>query len=141
MVISVLNLLCWWPACVLYWVGLAKSLSVRGGNSSPVVTEPALIFSAVVNVANPIIYTIASKRFLTLVRCACPCCVFCKLGTKKRLRLPAFPGPDQENVKSSYWCTCCRLPHGEQTPYVEIRIAETWTDDTDSTSLFTDMDE
>ena len=83
-IISGLNLLCWWPACFMYWYFTADSTSVFNGTLSPVATEPTFVIVAAASVANPIIYTIASKRFFTVLvnfsvgivmKNGCPSCI------------------------------------------------------------------
>ena len=76
-IISGLNLLCWWPACALYWVAFFDNRAVLNGTLSPVASEPVLLITAAVSFANPIIYTIASKRFLDVARRACAF-LFCR---------------------------------------------------------------
>lgn len=136
-VISGLNVLCWWPACVLYWITVAKRESVYKGSVSPVVSEPILIFVTATCVANPIIYTIASKPFFAKVRRACACCVYCRCRHGESTLLLGSDDPTTE-IDSGHCALCCRLLPCQPWPYKERRHLETLTDDTDETGLFTE---
>ena len=108
-IIAILNLVCWWPACILFWYTSFTKKSVEHGTLSPVVVQPFFILSVVVSVANPIIYTIASKRFCTAASRACHCCGFIGNHNEERLDLSlhvAFQGTESERHRCM---TCCRL--------------------------------
>ena len=95
----------------------AKHLSVVRGTISPATSEPMLAIIAAVCVANPIIYTIASKRFLTVIQRACDCCL-CFRRRNKELLLVA--GPSDTRV------LLCQQ--------------ESVTENTEETSLFPEVD-
>ncbi|XP_062504922.1 uncharacterized protein LOC134181676 [Corticium candelabrum] len=67
-VISIMNIICWWPACILYAIPIATGRSVYNDTFEPKYSEPALILTAAVTVANPVLYVILSKEFSTTVR-------------------------------------------------------------------------
>ncbi|XP_062504813.1 uncharacterized protein LOC134181558 [Corticium candelabrum] len=80
-IISIMNVICWWPAFVLYSVAFATGRSVYNGTFSPKYSEPFLVLAAAVTVANPVLYVIMSKEFVTAARrfgrrhCSClDCC-------------------------------------------------------------------
>lgn len=130
--ISGLNLLCWWPACILYSVAFFKHETVQDGSVSPVVSEPVIIFSAAVSAANPIIYTIASKRFLAVTRHACACCLFRRGHNEEGVRLLGGQSANGQ-IHCSCWHLCCRLSPCQ----VKQHEPKPLTEDTDSTGLFT----
>jgi hypothetical protein len=76
-VISILNLFCWLPVSSVYLYLIAKNETVSIGPGvhtvSPVIAEPLLILTAVVSVANPVIYTVATKPFFRCVYSMCCC--------------------------------------------------------------------
>jgi hypothetical protein len=114
-VISILNLLCWWPACFMYWISNAYDLSVFDGSISPAASEPMRVIVAVTCSANPIIYTIASKTFLKTTRRSCSC-----IRRGKKQWLPISGSPD----------TLIAVHH-------EVSM----TENTDKTSLFPEEEE
>ena len=116
-IISGLNLLCWWPTCFIYWFTNAKHLSVVRGTISPAASEPMLAIIAAVSVANPIIYTIASKRFLTVAQRACTCCLCFRRRNEEWLPVA---GPSDTRVLVCH--------------------PETVTENTEETSLFPEVD-
>ena len=106
-IISGLNLLCWWPACALYWFASVDNRTVLNGTPSPIASEPVLLITAAVSFANPIIYTIASKRFLEAARRACAF-LFCRrrktewILTSPDTRVPIYhPESVTENTEES----------------------------------------
>lgn len=123
-VISILNLVCWWPACILYLFSIANNVAVYDGRSargrclSPVVTQPILIVTATVTVINPVIYTLASKRFL---KCTCRDSVM--HGCCRKDRLIIRPGYEIM-VDGGCCAVCCPDP-------VESEVTE-------NSSLFSD---
>ncbi|XP_062504906.1 uncharacterized protein LOC134181661 [Corticium candelabrum] len=70
-VISIVDVICWWPACILYVIPFATGTSVYSGNYSPEYSEPVLVLVAAVTVANPILYVIMAKDFTTATRKFC----------------------------------------------------------------------
>jgi hypothetical protein len=113
-IISGLNLLCWWPACFTYWYTCAKNVSIFDGTFSPSVSEPMRVLVAAACVANPIIYTIASKRFFKVIQRSCGC-----FRHRNKVWLPTV-GPQDNRVLISY--------------------VESATQSTDDTSLFSEVD-
>ena len=116
-IISGLNLLCWWPACFIYLFTDAKNLSVVRGTISPAASEPMLAIIAAVSVANPIIYTIASKRFLMVAQRARTCCLCFRRRNEEWLPVV---GPSDARVLVCH--------------------PESVTENTDETSLFPEVD-
>ena len=138
-IISVLNLMCWWPACILFWYTSFTKKAVHTGTMSPVVVEPFFILSVAVSVANPIIYTIASKRFCTAVSRACHCCALIGHHNEEPLRHPLqVPFQGMESERCDGRCiTCCRLLCCQR----RLRgNAEYMEQATEEESLFTDTD-
>ena len=134
-IISGLNLLCWWPACFLYWFATADSKSVFTDTLSPVATEPVFAISAAVSVANPIIYTIASKRFFGVARRVCACLLFCRRRTNEEL-LPIVASQHTPHGEVDDWGSfCCRLCPC-QRPQDAENHPESVTDSTEESSLF-----
>ncbi|XP_062504628.1 uncharacterized protein LOC134181376 [Corticium candelabrum] len=97
-VISIMNVICWWPALVLYAIPFATGRSVYNGTFPPHYSEPVLMLVAIVTVANPVLYVIMSRPFATAARrfrrrvcwhCFCmDCC------DKERAHLRAVTGLD-----------------------------------------------
>lgn len=141
MIISGLNMLCWWPASVIYWVVMEKNESVYDGSFSPVVSEPSLLIIAAVSVANPIIYTIASKRFFAIARRACKRRLCSRCCNRDRMRLPLLPAGTTEEIDPGCCGMCCRKRVSQQRLFVEIQIPEEATEETEKTGLFTEITE
>ena len=137
-VISVLNLVCWWPLCILHWYALATKKSVFDGTISPAVSEPFFVFGAVVSVANPIIYSFTSKNFFR-TRHMCLCCFSCRCSHEEQTLLLPGHGITMRNFN----CGCCglfrRLLPGKKNSCT-IRYRETLTEDTEDTSLFSEYE-
>ncbi|XP_062504583.1 uncharacterized protein LOC134181339 [Corticium candelabrum] len=97
-VISIMNVICWWPALVLYAIPFATGRSVYNGTFPPHYSEPVVMLVAAVTVANPVLYVIMSGPFATAARrfrrrvcwhCFCmDCC------DKERAHLRAITGLD-----------------------------------------------
>ena len=143
-IISGLNLLCWWSVCVIYWFAAVNRKTVINGTLPPVVAEPVFVLMAATNVANPIIYTIASKHFLTVARRACAC-LFCRGRNEERLLLPvlhiqpATHGEADGHGRASF---CCRLCPCQRTREEEVLIChpESLTEKTEESNLFSESD-
>ena len=138
-IISGLNLLCWWPACFLYWYFTAESRSMYNGTLSPVSTEPAFIIAAAVSMANPIIYTIASKRFFKVAGRACR--LFCRHRNEERL--PILQSPHKTQGEMNGWASfCCRRCSYQRPRPEDARVTvshpESVTENTEETSLFSE---
>lgn len=119
----------------MYWIVLAKKESVYEGDISPVISEPVLLFIAAVSAVNPVIYTIASKPFLAGV-----VSVVSALVVSRNNRIMTAPaGQFAEQDDSSCCGPCCTLRRWR--PYVQLRIPETLTEETDDTCLFTEESE
>ena len=136
-IISVLNLVCWWPACILFWFASITDVSVKDGTLSPVVAELFFILSVAASVANPIIYTIASKRFYNAASRVCHCCVFIGHHNEERLDLPtqvAFQGMESERHRciTCFRLLCCQRRLRWNAEYME--------ETTEEEGLFTDTD-
>jgi hypothetical protein len=114
---------------LVFWV---RQGSPHNGGNPPFV-EPYFIFLAAVSTANPIIYTIASRRFFAAARyagknsCSCyPC-----NGGRKQVKL-LLPGEISVNPKSN----CCGFLLCTEKVTVELSDSLT-SEDTEDTSLFT----
>ena len=128
--ISILNLVCWWPICVVCFVFWARHGSQHHSSDPPFV-EPYFIFLAAVSAANPIIYTIASRRFFSAARYACKNSFFCHPCNGQRKHVLLLPGEANHRSK------CCGLLPCPKKADVELRYSLT-SGHTDETSLFTD---
>ena len=130
--ISILNLVCWWPICVIYFVFWSQHGLKRHGVDPPFI-YPYFLFLAAVSAANPIIYTIASKRFFSAARYACRNSFFCRrcYGEEKHILL--LPG----EVNNIHRAKCCGFLPCPKKAYAEFRYSLT-SGDTGETSLFTD---
>ena len=132
--ISILNLICWWPLGIVYVVTWARSWSQHHSVGSPFV-EPYFIFLATVSAANPIIYTIASRRFCNAARHACKNSFFChRCNGEEKQVLPLPGGAINYHVSGSKCCGLLRYPKKAE---VEVRCSLT-SGETGETGLFTD---
>ena len=141
-IISGLNLLCWWPASFLFWFVSAEKRSVSNGSLSPVATEPTLVISAAVSAANPIIYTIASKRFLTAIRRTCVCLLCrCRRVELLPILMPNFQDTTHGEVEASNWASFC-CPCQQPSPVAEVLVChpESVTENTEEASLFSESE-
>ena len=143
-VISLLNLLCWWPACIMYLFSVANNesaydgLDAHGRHLSPVVTEPAIILTAAVSVANPIIYTIASKWFFRRV---CRAWLVCSCRKDRLIILPAnLMKENNETVDGGCCAVCRRWFSSQKTSGIRIRNVESCAEVTEESSLFTESE-
>ena len=144
-IISGLNLLCWWPASFLFWFASVEKRSVFNGSLSPAASEPILVISAAVSAANPIIYTIASKRFLTAIRRACAR-LLCRRRRRRRVELLPMLMPDVQDtthgeVDASSWASFC-CPCQQPSPVAGVRVyhPESVTENTEEASLFSESE-
>ena len=140
-IISGLNLLCWWPACIMYWISFANKRSVFTGTLSPVATEPLFVINAAAMIANPIIYTIASKRFFTGVRRACACRLCCR--RRHEVLLPILASQHTIHGEANGWISfCCRLCRRQRSPYAEVLVCHpvSVTENTEETSLLSESE-
>ena len=143
-IISGLNVLCWWPACIMVWFASASKRSVFNGTLSPVAPEPLFVITAAVSVANPIIYTIASTRFLTVARRACSS-VFCWRRKEERLHLPLPAGEHtaygNADGSASFCCRFCPCQQPRDTGVVvHVFHPESMTENTEDASLFSESE-
>ena len=129
-VISALSLLCWWPVCIVYWLTVFKDLHVYDGTFTAV-AQPILVFTAATTVANPIIYTLATKRFFKAVGLAW------KGYRSRRNELRLLIPPIMEEAGHQYGLGC-RLFSCQRKELVVVVHPETATEETDDTSLFTE---
>ena len=139
-IIAGLNLLCWWPACFLYWFASVENVSVFHGTLSPVASLSMRVISVAVSVANPMIYTIASKRFLTVTRRACAG-FFCRHRDEERL--PIVPSLHATHGEVDGWASfCCRLCPCQRPPDTGILVChpKSVTENTEEASLFSESD-
>ena len=131
--ISILNLVCWWPLCILHFVSLAR----RGVDPPFVYVEPFFIFLAAVSAANPIIYTIASRRFFSTARYACKNSFLCHRCNGERKHVLRLPG-EIINTNRAY-CTSCGLLPCPCPKKADVELYYSLTSgETGETSLFTD---
>ena len=137
-VISVLSVICWWPVYIAYWLTADKEESMYDTTVFPAVWEPVLISTAAVSAANPIIYTLASKRFCMVARLICKRCGFCR--RKSVELLVVLPGAQETSRQRDRRCcglSCHLLPCHRKKGVLILNI-ETLTEETDDTSLFTE---
>ena len=130
-IISGLNLLSCWPPCIMYWIASA-------GTVSPIVPEPTIVISAVVSAVNPIVYTIASKRFLTVARRA-SAFLFCRGRNEEWLPMTA----DQHTTHGDGWASfCSRLCPCQRRPDTGVVVChpESTTENTEEASLFSESE-
>ena len=138
-IIVLLNVVCWWPADVLYLYSYTRHKNVFNGELSPRVSEPALLFTALVSAANPVIYTIASRKFF---RCLCQC-LFCRRGCCKQrtaqLIEPLIPYDDKDTARCSAFCS--KLFSRRKSDFGGgLRYVSTETNETEESSLFSETD-
>ena len=124
-VIALMNVFCWWPACVLYLYSTISGKTVFEGSVDPDITIPAFLLAATVSAANPVIYTFASRGLLKFVRRVCAVCV--KRGAEERrpFLVEEFADGDVQAPD------CCRWKY-------QIRELPTVTNETEQSSLFSD---
>ena len=133
-IISGLNLLCWWTGSFLYCYFFIKARSVFHGTLSPVITEPSLLIAAATSAANPIIYTIASKRFFKVARRACR---FFSWHRNEEL-LPIFASQHITHGEVNSWSSFChRLCPCHRPPNAGVLVChpESATENTEETIL------
>jgi hypothetical protein len=126
-VISILNLLCWWPVLAVYLYESAKNETEYDGSFTLVGSELILLTTAAASAANPIIYTIATKEFF---RRACSCC-------KKKRRL-IFVNENDRMYRGC--CALCRQWFDRcrrKKPGIPV---DSLTEDTEESSLFTETE-
>lgn len=109
-IIAAMNLLCWWPSCILYWLSYVREESVPNGRLSPHAVEPVFLFTVAVSAANPIIYTMASKRFVRITaRCCNSVCRQCNEERRIEVYFP-YQGNVGRKSHNCHWCCsalCC----------------------------------
>ena len=131
-VITILNLVCWWPICVVYLVSWAQHGLQRQSVDPPFI-EPYFLFQAAVSATNPIIYTVASRRFFNAVSHVCKNGFICCRCNGERKHVLPLPGEVISNQKG----TCCGLLLCPKKENAEVYYSLT-TNDTGETGLFTD---
>jgi hypothetical protein len=124
-IIVLLNIVCWWPANVLYWYSYSRKKNVFNGELGPKASEPTLLCAALVSAANPIIYTIASRKFF---RCLC-----CKPHSGQSSD-PLIVHNDMDKA------CCCKLFGRRKSDVGRIRYLATETNETEKSSLFPETD-
>ena len=138
-IIVVLNVVCWWPADVLYWYSYTRHKNVFNGELSPRASEPVLLFTAITSAVNPVIYTIASKKvFRCLYQCLFRGCKrdFCKRRTVQLLE-PLIPYNDNDRGRCCTCCSNCKLFGRRKSDFgVMVYYVSTESNKTEEESLF-----
>ena len=130
-------------ACMFHVLVLLRRffIGVPCRTLSPVTTEPALVIAAAASMANPIIYTIASKRFLKATGRACR--LFCRHHNEEQLPISASQHTTQREV--TCWSSVCyRFCHCQRPRPQDVGVIvchpESATENTEETNLFSESE-
>lgn len=61
-IIAVINVVSWWPACIVHWYGLYQDKTIMNGKLPPSYPQSVLLLTAALSAANPLIYTVQLAR-------------------------------------------------------------------------------
>ena len=138
-IIALLNLVGWWPACIIYWYSYARDKTVFNGGIDPDVTIPILLLSVIVSVVNPIIYTMASKPFCALLKRAC---IRYHYHDNER-GTPLISSSDDQASRCCSATYCCIFKLQRKIDDIGERYALTMipSESTTTSHLFTETDE
>ena len=129
-----------YTADVLYWYSYTQHKNVFNGELSPRATEPGLLFAALISAANPVIYTIASRKYFRYL-CQCLLCrpECCKQRTAQLIE-PLIPYDDRDTTRCS---ACCSKLFGRRKSGFggEVRYVSTETNETEESSVFPETDD
>ena len=105
-VIAVINVVGWWPTCIIYWYAFLTNTTVFNGKLAPSYTEIPLLLTAAVSAVNPVIYSVKVVRICRVVLR-----VFgfsCTFGNgDKRDRNVTDTGDHSTRLLSKTSCCCC----------------------------------
>lgn len=127
-IIVLLNIVCWWPACILYWFSYIRNETVFNHRMSPETIEPIFLFAAAVSACNPVMYSVPWKPVSKLVRRFYDC--FRCGADEEKIRLFS------DNTKNQYVCSAmcgCNFAFRSRT----LSSVES-SDITQDTRLFTE---
>ncbi|XP_062509647.1 uncharacterized protein LOC134185784 [Corticium candelabrum] len=138
-VIVVVNVIVWWPACIIYWYSYVRDESVFDGTLSLDAPLPIMMLTVVVSLINPLIYTIASKRVSNVIKNVCV--LICCHGNSERQRLIVI---DEDENESRCGCSVvcqmiCQVRGRHEFGKGTQSIGNT-TDQTTSSHLFSEID-
>ena len=132
-IIVVMNMLCWWPVCIVFLYVYITKNSVWNRGPPVEVTIPIFFVIAAACAANPIIYTITSKPFIkTTIRACVLVCNRRKWFVMDGLRIRT----SYEKLRCSCTYSCCgKTKGGKRISYTDV------SDVTEETHLFTETTE
>jgi hypothetical protein len=118
-IIVFLNIVCWWPPCILYSLSYLTGDSLRNGRMDGRLGQFGFAVLAASSAVNPVIYTLSWKTFRRIVNCVCFC-----LGRR------CNSGKDHSDVSGKNEGLNCCIKWKRKDPITS------WSDDTQSTSAF-----
>ena len=135
-VIVVVNVIVWWPACIIYWYSYVNGEFVFNGKLSLDAPLPIMVLTVVVSLINPLIYTIDLKYVMNVIKTVCV--LICCYGNSERRRLIIANGDETE---SSCGCSvvCQTICQVEGRRGKGIRLMRDTMDQTTSSSLFPEI--
>ncbi|XP_062510000.1 uncharacterized protein LOC134186099 [Corticium candelabrum] len=138
-VIVVVNVIVWWPTCIIYWYSYVRDETVFNGKLSLDATLPIKMLTVVVSLINPLIYTIASKRVTKAIKNVC---VFiCCHGNSERQRLiVANEDENESRCGCSVVCQMIYRVRGRHDFRKGTQLKGDTIDQTTSSHLFPEID-
>jgi hypothetical protein len=133
--IACINLIGWWPACIIYWYSYSKDETVFTGRIDPDVTIPVFLLTVIVSVANPIVYTVASKPFCALLK-RCVCTRVQPQGEERQTPLIA----NSYEQESSHCCCMFKARADSNTRLHRARTTEDGSEFITSSYLFSETE-
>ena len=137
-IITLVNVVVWWPPCIMYWYSHFRQESLFNGKLNVDAVWPVMMFTVIVTSFDPLIYTMVSTRFKSVI-----CLVFvrgCRKYRKEARRPLVLETADEPTCGCRAACRLICQIYRKRRLTGDAQSVGSTTDETRSSYLFSDFE-